>query len=54
MLDMQAPNTCFRVTLPRRQPDRRVVVLEPPAQTAAAYAKDPNASAQRRGPERAA
>ena len=38
-LDMQAANTSFRLALPRRQPERRVVVLDPPVDTSLAYTK---------------
>jgi two-component system CheB/CheR fusion protein len=39
-LDMKAPHTLFRLTLPRQQPDRRVVVLDAKAETAVAYARN--------------
>ena len=45
-LDTQADHTAFRVTLPRRQPDRRVLVLDPRAAEAAlAYTKEAPARA---------
>ena len=54
LLDMHAANTSFRVTLPRRQPDRRVVVLDGPPQPSVAIAKAARPPAERRTPPRAA
>jgi len=42
-LDMHAPNTLFRVALPRKQPDRRVIVLDARTEPSVAYTK-PNAA----------
>jgi len=42
-LDMHAPNTSFRVALPRKQPDRRVIVLDARTEPSVAYTK-PNAA----------
>ncbi|MBV9361549.1 MAG: PAS domain-containing protein [Betaproteobacteria bacterium] len=38
-LDMHAANTSFRVVLPRKQPDRRVVVLDSRVEPSIAYTK---------------
>ena len=38
-LDMHAANTSFRVALPRKQPDRRVVVLDSRVEPSIAYTK---------------
>ena len=52
MLDSQAPNTCFRLTLPRRHPDSQVLIIDPGAAAAAGVAivKEAKAPALRRAP----